>query len=155
MENEKLYDWDELTEEQKSAFIYPSKLKKMPVKKALEYLQTARDGHGYIYTNYVDFLTTLVKKCDIDPEYVFGPDFVENEEEINKHKMNGKQIDNDDLEKKITEYSKKMEQEIATTLAENKEKRTLSQEKEELSNIKKFIMNLKENITSTKNSKKK
>ena len=165
---EKQYDWDELTPEQKEHFFYPDKLKSMPVKKALEYLAICRDGHDAIFGDYVDFLVILVTKCDIDPDYVFSSDFKEDEEEINKHKLNGKKIDEEELKKKVAEYSKKRQEWLDEEMKKYEESKKMSSEiegktevkspstKEKLSKIKQFLIKFKkENTTIETNTKRK
>lgn len=66
-------------------FKYPSQLKTMTVERAFLYLDTARCGHDYIYSDYTDFLRNLVVKCNVDKNYVFGLNFEEDIEKVKSH----------------------------------------------------------------------
>lgn len=68
-------------------FVHPDGYETMSVKKAIEFLDLARDGHGALFEpdDYSGFKALLVLKCGIDIDYAFGDSFKEDIDEIEKH----------------------------------------------------------------------
>ena len=53
-------------------FYYPNQLSRMTVRRAFEYLDLIRSGHGYIYEDWFDILKTLILKCRVNPDFIFS-----------------------------------------------------------------------------------